>query len=114
MSMPSRSEVVAEAGGVPDTGAARARGPPSAEAAASSGRDPFVEVLGDLAEVLAEAVVTGPGLRVRQDAVCLVEVLEAFLRPGSLLTSGWYLRASLRYACWISSWLAVRETPSTS
>lgn len=83
-----RAEVVAEAGGVPDTWASRARGPPAAEAAARSGRDPFVEVLGDLAEILAEAVVTGPGLRVRQDAVCLVEVLETLLRPRVLVDVG--------------------------
>ncbi|GDY72164.1 hypothetical protein SAV31267_016490 [Streptomyces avermitilis] len=43
-----RSEVVAEAGGVPDTRTAPACGPPTAEAAARSGRDPFVEVLGIL------------------------------------------------------------------
>jgi hypothetical protein len=51
----------------------------------------------------AAAVVLLALLGIRQDVVGLGDLLEALLRPGSLLVSGWYLRASLRYAFLMSS-----------
>ena len=70
-----------------------------------------------LIPIRAELIVFLPLLRIAQDFVGFVDLLEFFLRRRLILgfaTSGWYLRASLRNALLISSSLAVFETPSVS
>ena len=61
-----------------------------------------------------EGVVALAALRVGQDLVGLVDLLESRRASGSWLTSGCHCWASLRKARLISSSLAPRSTPSTS
>jgi len=49
--------------------------------------------------------------RTSKAALTCLNFSSAALLPG--FTSGWYLRASFRYAFLISSSLAPRETPSS-
>jgi hypothetical protein len=54
-----------------------------------------------------------PQIEIVEGKVAAASSLNFSSAPGSLETSGWYLRASFRYALLISSGLALRSTPIT-
>lgn len=71
-----------------------------------------------LEEAIATAEARFPGRVLEaeledEDGKAFYEV-ESATASGDLLRSGWYFKASCRYACWIWSRVADRSTPNTS